>query len=124
MNPINLITELKDDVDLLLKSDMWLEAKKTSVAQSLSLLLEDFKVINKAIHAKRRLQQTNHVPVRMIELFRNRPVDEIIQVLPLPDAISALRREAKLDPERSYSQLRIWMLDGYDIEAAGMLRAS
>ena len=112
MNSVTIIDDLRDDVELLTRSDRWLEEKRLSVAQRLTILLDDLKAINKAIHVKTRLQQTNKTAVRRWD--RDRPIDEVIQVMSLPDAVSIINREASSMPVRSILQLKTWMLDGYD----------
>jgi hypothetical protein len=119
MNDINAIDELRGDADLLTKSDLLLSELKKSVAHKINLLLDDLRLINSALKHKNRMQQTNRVAVRHYEMANGRMVDEVIRIMPLPDAISIIRRESQ---NRQLPQLHTWMLDGYDVEAAAQLR--
>lgn len=121
MNAIALINELRDDADLLARSDRWLTEQRTSIAQKISLMLDDLRALNTVMKYKRRLQQTNRVAVRHYEMYNGRPVDDVMSIMTLPDAVSVIRRESS--PNRCTNQLRTWMLDGYDVDTASQMHA-
>ena len=116
MNQLNIIEQLGDDADLLTKSDEWLLGQKLKLSQDMSLLAMELKKILLALQIKTRLQQTNLVAVRRSEQIFNM-LDEIIEIMPLPDAVRALQDE----PDHS-GQLCIWAHDGYDVDTAMAMR--
>lgn len=121
-NQLHIRAVLGEDVDLLTKPDAWLQRKEESLHQSIQLLLEDLRVVQRAAQIKRQLQQKNNVAVRHYEWDRGRPVDEVIRVMPLPDAIRVIQR-SRPNAEQA-RQPYYWHLDGYDVETAEHLRAS
>ncbi len=116
MNQLDIIDQLKDDVDLLLKPDAWLTAKKTAICQQLSLLASDLRSVVLAIKIKHDLQQTNLVAVQRTEKVGNFK-DCVIRVMPLPDAVAAIRVGSA-----PVSQIGVWAADGYDVAIASALR--
>lgn len=119
MNQMSIFDNLGHDTDLLLRSDAWLHAKRTELAQTLSLLLCDLSAIEHAIKAKNELQQKNKVAV----LSQTPNGDNIIRTMPLPDAISTVKTECQ-NPHLTIGQIRTWLLDGYDVETSEKLKAA
>lgn len=112
MNQLSIVNDLGDDATLLTKTDMWLETQRVQLSQQLSELLSELRVVSTAQRIKRRLQQTNHVAVKY-----HTELDELIKIMPLPDAIKLISDDAS-----KQKQLNHWSLDGYDLDAAKNLR--
>jgi len=109
MNQMDIIDALGGDTGLLVKSDAWLEVRKTKVCQDLDLLLEDLKQIQTALRIKRELQQRNLVAVQRSKFSQ---MDKAVEILPLSDAVQSIP-----PPERNRI-LDIWNSDGYDVAAS------
>lgn len=105
---MDIIDALGGDTDLLVRSDAWLEVRKTKVCQELDLLLEDLKQIQTALKIKHELQQRNLVAVQRSKFSPGRAVE----ILPLSDAVQSIPL-----PERNQI-LGIWNSDGYDVAAS------
>ncbi len=118
INRMTIQSELGDDATLLTKTDEYLELQRIKIAQEFSQLATELRTIQSAQRIKRQLQQTNHVAVRCTEYRNNTPVDEVIKVIPLPDAIKLL----KSDTPKNQKQINLWVLDGYDVAASAPLR--
>lgn len=112
MNQMDIIDALGGDTDLLVRSDAWLEVRKTKVCQDLDLLLEDLKQIQTAIKIKRELQQRNLVAVQRSKV---NPADAAVEILPLSDAVQSI------PPPERIRTLSVWNSDGYDIAACMQL---
>jgi hypothetical protein len=113
MNRMDIIDALSSDTGLLVRSDAWLEVRKTKVCQDIDLLLEDLKQIQAALKIKRELQQKNLVAVQRSKF--SSPMDRAVEILPLSDAVRSIP-----PPERNQI-LNIWNSDGYDIAACMQL---
>lgn len=114
MNLLTLMDQLGDDTDLMLKSDRWLHARRLQLSQNITLLLDDLRAIETTLMAKRTLQQVNKVPVRSTVYYASLPIDSVISIMPLTNAICTLIREP--DHASVREQLNTWILDGYDID--------
>jgi len=119
MNQLDIISELGDDADLLIKSDAWLLAQKLKISQAMTLLACDLRKILIAAEIKRKLQQTNLVAAMHTKRLPNAMLDAIIEIMPLPDAIKIVLGE----PNEAQAQFGIWANDGYDIGTAALLRS-
>jgi len=113
MNQMDIIDALGCDTGLLVRSDAWLEVRKTKVCQDPDLLLEDLKQIQTALKIKRELQQRNLVAVQRSKF--SSPIDKAVEILPLSDAVRSIPL-----PERN-QVLSIWNSDGYDVAACTQL---
>ena len=110
MNSLTISDELGNDLDLLTKSDKWLENQRVKISQDIGVLLDDLRKVMAAIRIKHNLQQTNRVAVRL-------PVDygDAVEILTLREAIAALRLFEEPKRSRYVPQIRLWEADGYDV---------
>ena len=106
MIEFDVISELADNAELLIKSDTWLAAVEAKLSQNLTILLNELQQLRTAIQIKHRLQQSNLVAVKR-PVRNGRISDEIIEILPLPKAIKLINRTDYC------GQLGIWAADGY-----------
>lgn len=109
MIELDIIDELGDDAELLIKSDMWLEALESKLGQHLTIILHDLEQIQKTIRIKQRLQQQNLVAVKR-SVHGGELSDEVIEILPLPKAVRLINHTDYCD------QINIWAADGYDVQ--------
>ena len=100
-------SELGPDADLLIMSDRWLDERRKSIAQQVTELVDDLRVIMAAQRIKCSLQQTNLVAVKH-EQQHGLFVDNVIRILPLRAAI----------PFGDKAQHNVWQQDGYDMPLA------
>lgn len=117
MNSINIIAALGEDTTLLLQPDAWLAERRKQLQQDLQLALEDAKKITKAEEIKHRLQHHNLVAIQHTR--RDPPHDEVIEVMPVAEAVQVLREEAhfvdKKIHRRHLKQISTWKSEGYAI---------
>ncbi len=117
LNTISISDELGTQVGLLGMSDQWLAAHKLRVSCQLSSLAHEWRSLDKAGQLKRELQQTNRVAVRHL-LESEHGVIEVIDIMPLREAVATLLQEAEQYKQDAYlGQLGIWRSDGYDVGA-------
>jgi hypothetical protein len=114
----------KDDVDLLTKSDAWLEAHRHELAASMNELSGQYAAVLTAQRLKRMLQQTNHVAVQRLVTDQNGQVEDIaISLMPLKEAIKALQFPGvTVGLSNASEQLHCWENDGYDVDTTAALR--
>ena len=111
MNKLSINDELGNDIDLLTKSDRWLELQRAKVSQDLGIMLDDLRKIMAAIKIKRNLQQTNRVAVRLPDDF-----GDSVEILSLREAIKTLKLFDEPQKSRYAPQIRLWEADGYDVQ--------
>lgn len=117
MNQLQIIQALGEDTILLTRPDGWLEQRRKSVSDQLSILIEELKAIERAQEIKRKMQDTNLVAVK-----HWKDDDEVIEIMGLREAITTLEGD-----EHSYDQigqLNVWKTDGYDVDLARELAHS
>ncbi len=124
MDIMPLIQEMGEDVDLLTKSDEWLEQERRNKAIEYSKITKELELIMLAQRIKISLQQKNLVVVQQIVRDHKGEIEDIlIRILNLPDAIAMLQGPtADYDAINTNLQFEAWDSDGYDIEAASSLR--
>lgn len=126
---ITAAVELGEDADLLLAPDEWLENKRISLQQRLSLTAKELEGVLAAQRIKGSLQQRNMVAVRCVDKKHGVPSDIIIKFCPISDAIARLETEkedATIPDDISSDNIRqhidTWQSDGYDIDTVRKLR--
>jgi len=117
MNQLDIIQALGEDTILLTRPDSWLDQKRKSVSDQLSILIEELKAIEKAQEVKRKLQDKNLVAVK-----HWKDDDEVIEIMGLREAVTTL--EADEHAYDQIGQLNVWKIDGYDVETARVLTHS
>jgi len=125
MNELTIIHELGGDADLLTYSDSYLETQRKLLAAEISRLAEELDSIQKAIHIKRVLHQTNRVATRRIHRAPTGQVSDVsISIMPLPDALKSLRndRADAVSRANEIAQILGWGDDGHDLSTASNLR--
>lgn len=118
MSIINLLSDIGEDADLLLRSDDWLEQERKSVASELNDKAKELEKLLIAQRLKRALQQKNIVPVQQVlRNTENQPTDIVLKFMKLPDAIGLLEGNVgdTLDELNTAAQMLTWSRDGYDI---------
>lgn len=125
MNINKLVDLLGEDIDLLTRSDEWLEEQRKSVAAELDSIGKELQSIIYAQLIKKHLQQKNYVALQtLIKDEKGEIADIGIELVSLPDAINKLKNDVKipLDMINASAQLAGWVSDGYDIETSEKLR--
>lgn len=113
-----LLNELNDDIDLLARSDEWLEEERKSISFTIDNLLRELSAILKAINIKRVLQDKNLVAIQ--ELDENNG-QLIIKIMKLRDGLNTLKSGMNKDEltQANYKAMLTGMLkDGYDLPIA------
>jgi len=121
MNQLDIIQSLGEDVILLTRPDAWIEQRKRSVSEQMTILLEEIKALENATDIKRRMQDKNLVAIRHWKETDN-PPDEVIEIMELPEAVALLQKDAHAYD--SCGQMNVWRADGYDVDVAAKLRAN
>lgn len=112
-----LIEAIKEDADLLTKSDQWLEEEKNYFTHILEATISELKPILLAILIKRQLQQKNMVPALKLQRDQNGDVsDVVIEICKLQEAIKDIRDNDIYDRLIAAGNIATWHSDGYDIE--------
>ena len=112
-----LIKELNDDIDLLTRSDQWLEEQRKSIASTIDNLLGELSSVIKAINIKRILQDKNLVAIPELDQDCGQL---IIKIMKLKDAVNTLKINSKKDDINAINSAAILTginKDGYDIPA-------
>lgn len=117
LDTLSITSQLGENAQLLTKTDNWLETQRILLSEQFSQLCSELNTLQKVQQIKRQMHQTNSVAVRCTELLNNQPIDDVIYIMSLPDAIQAARKE--LDSKK---QINRWAADGHDIETAKKLR--
>lgn len=119
MSLLTLIEDIGDDIDLLVRSDEWLEEERKSIAAELDRISHELRSIYTAQKLKRYLQQSNLVAVQSFVKDCNGEISDInISIMPLPDAKRKLDADSKtdeLDNVNRHVQLCCWKSDGYEV---------
>ena len=126
MNVDNLMNMLGSDVELVTRSDQWLEEQRKAVASKMNDLASELRAIMLAQRIKTLLQQRNMVAINHILRDEDgRVTDMIIRILNLPDAISLLgSNKNKIDKVNRDMHINSWNEDGYDVETSATLRSA
>lgn len=120
MSLLTLMEDIGDDIDLLVRSDEWLEEERRSVAAQLDRISNELRSIYTAQKFKRYLQQSNLVAVQSFVKDTNGEVTDIsISIMPLSAAKRSLDeacQDDELDSLNRTAQLCCWKADGYEIK--------
>lgn len=125
MSLMNLLEDIGEDADLLIRSDAWLEQERKNVASELDERARELEKVLIAQKIKRLLQQKNLVAVQQILRSANGEMKEIIvRLMKLPDAMHLMEQPQVdvLDGINTSSQFMTWDKDGYDIQTSRSLR--
>lgn len=126
MTLLNLIKEIGEDADLLIRNDEWLEEERRITATELDQKAQELHAILLAQRIKRLLQQKNQVAVQQIlRATDGTTIDIIIKIMNLPNALRMLSSpQDTLDELNSAAQLINWDRDGYNLSDSAALRAN
>ena len=125
MSLMNLLDDIGDDIDLLTRSDEWLEQERRNVASELDERARELEKLLLAQKIKRLLQQKNLVAVQQILRSTSGEIkDIIVRLMKLPDAMHLMGQSQVdvLDSVNTSSQFMTWDKDGYDIQTSRSLR--
>lgn len=114
-----LIEAIKEDADLLTKSDQWLQEEKNHYTLQLQQTISELKPILLAILIKQKLQQKNMVPrQKLIRDSEGKIRDIVVDICKLQEAIKDINLDSidKYDQLMAAGNLATWYSDGYDIE--------
>lgn len=117
MNLSQLIRDLGDDADLILKSDKWLLDKQEQLACLLDQYTKEYKAIRAAKAVKSILQSQNLIAVQRQTLQGTSSAD--IEIAKLPQASE---RFAQLPENDIAHAIPTLVDDGYDIIQSYLLR--
>lgn len=121
MNIQSLLDELRDDADLITRSDHWLEQQRLSKAQQMDMLASELQSILLAQQVKGILQQTNKVAYQtIIRDAEDNPIGLTVKIKPISEAKEELLQATRLtDRANAVAQFSGWDSDGYEIEGIG-----
>lgn len=125
MSLMNLLNDIGDDADLLVRSDEWLEQERKVVASQLDEKARELEKLLLAQKIKRLLQQKNLVAVQQIlRTAEGEMKDIIVRLMKLPDAMHLLeeRKHDTIDEVNTAGQFMTWDNDGYDLATSRALR--
>ena len=114
----------KDDIDLLCKSDEWLENERRIKAELAHKSICELQSVMLVQRIKRMLQQKNLVAMQQIVRDDKDSIQDIIvRIVNLPDALAMVSQSTDtLDEANFAAQLSGWEDDGYDLEKSAKLR--
>lgn len=118
MSILSLIEDIGEDLDLLVRSDEWLEEERKSIAAELDRITNELRSIYTAQRLKRHLKLSDLVAVQSLEKDENGDVSDIkIAIMPLKDAMDYLQNNSQdeLDTRSKMAQISCWKSDGYDV---------
>ncbi len=106
----------KDNADLLVRHDAWLEQERKEAQSRLDRNVSELRNIISAQAIKRRLQQKNLVAVqRLIQDGDGNIIDICVDIMKLPDALEYLNTtEDIVGGMNNCAQLHGLNVDGYD----------
>ena len=114
----HLLEAIREDADLLTKTDAWLEEEKNFFTEQLRKTIEELKPILLAIAIKQKLQQQNMVPrQKFIRGNTGQIEDVVIDFCKLPEALKDIIYNSKdtLDQLIAAGNVATWQIDGYDV---------
>lgn len=114
----HLLEAIREDADLLTKTDMWLEEEKNYFTEQLRKTIEELKPILLAIAIKQKLQQQNMVPrQKFIRSNTGQIENVVIDFCKLPEALKDIVYNSKdtLDQLMAAGNIATWQIDGYDV---------
>ena len=114
----HLLEAIREDADLLTKSDAWLEEEKNFFTEQLRKTIEELKPILLAIAIKQKLQQQNMVPrQKFVRGNTGQIEDVVIDFCKLPEALRDILYNSKdtLDQLIAAGNVATWQIDGYDV---------
>lgn len=92
----HLLEAIREDADLLTKTDMWLEEEKNYFTEQLRKTIEELKPILLAIAIKQKLQQQNMVPrQKFIRSNTGQIENVVIDFCKLPEALKDMVYNSK-----------------------------
>lgn len=119
-----LLNELKAELELITKTDHWLEQEKISLSADIDEKVKELEKILIAMKIKSMLQNKNMVAVKQIlKTTKGSIKDVIIRIMSLPDAIELVNQaEDELERVNYLQHMTDWVKDGYDIKLSKALR--
>ncbi len=116
----DLIKSLGDDVDLLTRSDAWLEEQRRNVSYQMEQLAQELHAIHAAQRIKPQLQQQNLVALQeLVKDETGQVIDIKITIQKLSVALQTVDKSlgncAFLELINTLSQRQGWRTDGYEI---------
>lgn len=118
MTDNHLLDAIKEDADLLIKSDQWLQEEKNYFTLQLQSTIDELKSILLAILIKQKLQQKNIVPrQKLVRDDRGNVLDVVVDFCKLQEAIKDVYANSKdtYDQLIAAGNIATWQNDGYDI---------
>jgi len=121
-----LTKQLKNELDLITKTDEWLNQERVSLSTDIDEKVKDLERILLAMKIKRLLQSKNMVAVKHIIKNENGCIRDImIKILSLPDAIDLLDDSSNIVGRKNFRKhISDWLKDGYDVDSSKLLRSS
>lgn len=120
-----LLYELKGELDLITKTDEWLDREKVSLSADIDEKVKELEKILLAMKVKNILQSKNMVAVKQIIKTQEGGIKDIVlRIMSLPDAIELYNKSDNHLEEVQYLQnITAWEKDGYDIITSKALRS-
>lgn len=120
-----MLYDLKGELDLITKSDQWLNQEKISLSADIDEKVKDLEKILLAMKIKNMLQSKNMVAVQqIIKTSQGGIKDIVIKIMSLPDAIDLYdKSENEIDKANYLQHIDNWAKDGYDIQLSKALRS-
>lgn len=120
VDEVLIIHKLKEDADILRKSDAWLTSRQSELLQEIAIKVNELDVIKSAQDIKLQLQNVNMVPVMTLTEINGQMQEELI-IMKIHDAVKLMDTEMLCGGIRAINaskQLACWKQDGYDIVSA------
>lgn len=120
MSILSLIEDIGEDLDLLIRSDEWLEEERKSVAAELDRIANELRSIYIAQKLKRHLRQSDLVAVQSLIKNNDGEISDInIAIMPIKEAMGYLNNCSSdgSDPKVKMAQINCWRADGYDVKS-------
>jgi hypothetical protein len=114
-----LMEAIKEDADLLTKSDKWLQEEKNCYIGQLQTIIDELKPIMLALVIKQKLQQKNIVPQQKIMRDKDGNInDVVIEFCKLHEALNSIinAKSDQYDQLIAADNIATWHNDGYDVE--------
>jgi len=122
----NIIETIGEDVELITRSDGWLDREYQSCADKMDELAQYMRALQLAKQIKIILSHKNAVPLRqIIRDNQGNPAKIILRLMSLPDAILTIEKPQTEEDELNIaSQVLTWQRDGYDLDTSAKLGRS
>lgn len=115
-----LLIQLHGSLDLITRTDAWLEREKISLSASIDEKVRELEKILLAMRIKIKLQQTNSVAIIQTTTQHSGIQDQVVRIMSLPQALELHKHDPNGSPWLENTQR--FKADGYDVDLVEWLR--